>query len=331
MQAQVPIDPYVGLWTRLEGFDPQELSGLIGGRRAVRISAMRSTLHLVTARDARALSPITQPVRSRMFKSTPFAKNLKGLDLEEVVAAGRELLEAEPRTTAQLGALLAERWPGRDAGSLAYAVSFLSALVQIPPRGLWGRSGRPTWAPLETWLGRPLDPEPSIDRVVLRYVKAFGPATVMDVQAWCGLTRLREVVERLGRRLRPFRDEDGRGLVDVPDGPRPDPDVPAPPRFLPQYDNVLLGHADRTRFVADPAIVELYGGGLWYGNVLLDGLLQGNWKLAAERGTATITVRTLRRLPASDRAALETEASSLLAFLEPDADRRDVGFAVGPP
>jgi DNA glycosylase AlkZ-like len=327
LQAQEPRDPYVALWTRLEDFDPTELGDLVAGRQAVRSPLMRTTIHLVTARDCLALAPLLRPVLERGFwTGSPFGRKVKGVDVEAVLAAGRALLDEAPRTTAQLRALLAERWPGFDGTSLAYAVHHLVPVVQVPPRGVWGQKGLATWAATEHWLGRPLDPAPSIDQMVLRYLAAFGPAGVMDVQAWSGLTRLREVTDRLRPRLRGFRNEAGRELLDLPDAPRPDPDTPAPVRFLPQYDNVALAHADRGHISGD-------GAGRWptddlhWSPLLADGFVAGAWRLTRDRGTATLTVRPLAPLSRQDHAAVAGEADRLLGFLAADADRRDLQVA----
>ena len=330
MQAQVPIDPYVGLWSRLEAFRPEELSSLITERRVVRaVAMMRTTIHLMTAGDWLAMRPVLQAVAERGFMTgSPFGRRLVGLDVAEVVAAGTALLDERPRTAADLAKELHERWPDRDPQSLAYAVRYLAPLVQIPPRGLWGRSGGPVLATADSWLGRPVATDASPDVLILRYLAAFGPATVLDIQTWSWLTRLREAVDRLRPRLRTFRDEEGRELFDVPDGPLPDPDTPAPPRFLPQYDNVLLSHKDRGRVAADGNVwarssgePEINAAG---GSFLVDGFLAGGWKVAREGPRATLVVTPVTPLAPEDERAVADEGAALLALLAADVTDRDV-------
>ncbi len=191
-------------------------------RKAVRASLMRATIHLVTARDMAVLRPLMEPVIQRMFwTGSPFGRAIKDVDTEALVSLVRELIEERPRTRAELRPLLAERWPDHDSDALS-AIGYLLPVVQVPPRGVWGQSGQATWTTAESWLGRPLDTEPSIDDLVMRYLAGYGPAAVMDIQAWCGLTKLKEVVERLRPGLRVYRDEAGRELFDVPDAPLPD-------------------------------------------------------------------------------------------------------------
>ncbi len=313
LQAQEPKDPYVALWTRIDGFRAEELEGLISGRDAVRMTLMRGTIHLVTARDALRLRPAIQAVTERVFWSgSPFGRRLGDADPEEILAAGRELLEAEPRTRAQVRTLLGERWPDRDAEAMAHAVSYLLPLVQVPPRGLWSRSGRATLTTVDAWLGRPLDGDLSPDRAVLRYLGAFGPASTKDVAAWSGLTGVREIMERLRGGLRAFRDEKGVELFDVPDAPLPDPDTPAPVRFLPEYDNVFLGHADRSR-IGDPADRPLlgFGDGRFFKLVLIGGFLRAVWRL--EDGD--LVVKPARKLSKKHASAVEAEGRRLVAFL----------------
>jgi Winged helix DNA-binding domain len=313
MQAQEPKDPYVALWTRLQGFRPEELEELIEAREAVRLTLMRGTIHLVTARDCLALRPAIQAVTERIhWTASPFGRRLGNADPAEVVAAGREMLEEKPRTRARIRKLLAERWPDRDAEAMAHTVAYLLPVVQIPPRGLWSRSGRATLATVESWLGRPLDGDPAPDRAVLRYLGAFGPASVKDVAMWSGFTRVREVVERLREDLRTFRDENGAELFDLPDAPLADPDTLAPVRFLPEYDNVFLAHADRSRIVDPEGKPRLgFGDGRFFKLVLVGGFLRAAWRVV----DGEIVVKPARRLSKREASAVEAEGRRLAAFL----------------
>jgi Winged helix DNA-binding domain len=317
LQAQVPVDPYVGLWTRLEGFDPGELSDLLERRAAVRATLMRATIHLVSARDALFLRPLMQAVPTRTFNGQ-FGRRVDGIDREALLAAGRELVEERPRTRGELRAELGARFPDHDAEALALAITYMVPLVQVTPRGLWGRSGQATWTTIESWLGRPLEPEPSLDELVLRYLAAFGPATVMDIQAWCGLTRLREVTDRLAPRLRTFRSEDGRELLDLPDAPRPDPDTPAPARFLPEFDNVALAHADRAH-VIDSDVTQytpVAGRGGRRGALMVDGWARALWRLTPANG---LRIETFAAVAKREHGAIEAEGRRLIAFLAPES------------
>jgi hypothetical protein len=327
MQAQAPSPPYIGLWTRLKDFRPDELGRLILERRAVRIALMRNTVHLVSARDCLALRPLVQPVLDRTLNSPRANRaHLEGVDIETLVAAGRALLEERPRTAKELGVLLQEQWPERDPASLARAIRHLVPLVQVPPRGVWGKSGPAAHTTAESWLGRPLDPTPTIEDVVLRYLGAFGPATVKDVQTWSGLTRLGEVMERLRTRLRTFREESGKELFDLPDAPMPDPDTPAPPRFLPEFDNLILSHADRTRFIAEEYRKALASrNGMVPAAFLVDGFVQGTWKIERSRGRASLEIKPFEPLPKEDRDALAEEGERLLRFI--GAESSEIRFA----
>lgn len=325
LQAQAPWSPYYALWSRLDGFDPHELGAMLTDRRAVRVVVMRSTVHLVTADDCRFLRPLLAEFLARGLTTSNWAPGLVDLDLDAVVTAGCELIEAEPLTFSALGKRLAERWPDRDPATLAQVVRARAPLVQIPPRAVWGRSGQVTVTTAEHWLGGLLDADPTREEMALRYLAAFGPASVMDVQTWCGLTRLKQVADRLGDRVVRFRDEAGRELLDLPDAPRPDPDVPAPVRFLPDFDNVLLSHADRSHIVSDDARQRLRRpNGMLPGTVLVDGMVAGIWSIERARGAATLTVTPFGPWPGADREAVEQEGAALLGFAAPDAGAHDV-------
>ncbi len=344
LQAQAPWSPYTALWSRLAGFRPDELGGLLLGREAVRVAAMRATVHLVTVDDALLLPSLTASIGERGVRGAgPFSATLRALDPGELARAGRELLEAEPMTPAQLGRRLRERWPDAAPDALAHGARYLLPLVQTPPRAVWGRSGATVWTTTRAWLGREPasldDPEArhaALQEVVRRYLGAFGPASVADAQRWIGLTRLAPVVQSLRQELVAHRAEagpsgrPGRELFDLPDAPRPDPETPAPVRFLPDFDNVLLSHADRTRIVGDPERRALArANGQAPGTVLVDGFVAAAWSLRRERSASTLEVQPLRPLTSAERAEVAAEAEELVAFLARDSPSRAVGWASG--
>jgi hypothetical protein len=328
MQAQAPLPPYYGLWTRLEEFRPDDLADLILTRKVVRVLLMRGTIHLVSADDCLRLRPVVQPLLDRVARAGPFAAGIKGLDLEELVGAGRALLEEQPRTTKDLGLALQQRWPDREAGALAHAIRLMVAQVQLPPRGIWGKGGRTTCTTVESWLGRPLPTGTAAtapDDLVVRYLAAFGPATVADVRTWSGLTGLGSVMERLRPRLVTFTGENGAELFDIADGPRPDPDTPAPVRFIAEFDNVLLAHADRSRIISDDhrKLMSTVNGQI-PGAVLVDGFVCAMWKLQRANDSVTLTIEPFRSLSKRERSAVADEGGRLLAFAAAETSQRRV-------
>lgn len=327
LQAQAPWSPYYALWSRLDGFDPHGLGAMLTDRRAVRIVIMRSTVHLVSAEDCLLLRPLHAEFLARGLTTSQWRPGLADLDLDVVSAAGRALVEGQPLTFRDLGLRMAERWPDRDAQTLAQVVRARVPLVQVPPRAVWGRSGQVVVTTAEHWLGRPLATDARLDEMVLRYLAAYGPASVMDVQAWSGLTRLREVTDGLGDRVRRYRNEAGKVLLDVSDGALPDPDTPAPVRLLPDFDNVLLSHADRSRIV-DVDIRKRLGivNGVLPGTVLVDGRVAATWSIERGKRKATLVVNPFEPLRKADESAVADEGLALLAFGAADADDRDVRF-----
>ncbi|WP_343713300.1 winged helix DNA-binding domain-containing protein [Inquilinus sp.] len=324
MQSQSPTAPYVGLWSRLERFELEDLAQLIRDRKAVRIALMRSTIHLVTARDCRVLRPVLQGVQERLLMTgTPYGKQLAGLDLEAAVAAGRRLMVDKPRTVEEMGRLLQKHWPDRDAKALSYAMRNLAPLVQVPPRGLWGIGGLPLCSTAESWLRQPLGTDTAPEPMLLRYLAAFGPASVQDMQTWSGLTRLQGVVDALRPQLVSLRDEDGRELFDLPDAPRPGPDAPAPPRFLPEYDNLLLCHAEREHVIAERHKPLVYGN-FMPPVLLVDGRVQGRWKATQARGAAVLRIEMFEPLSKPEAAAVTEEGERLLALVAEGAKSREV-------
>ncbi|CAN7563723.1 winged helix DNA-binding domain-containing protein [Paenibacillus sp. LjRoot153] len=326
MQAQAPNPPYFGLWARLEGFRQEELSCLIEERKAVRIAMMRSTIHLVSARDCLELRPLVQSVHDRGFNGS-YGKSLADIDEQALAAAGRALVEAKPMTFSEIGKRLSEEWPDRNPDALAAAIRTLVPLVQVPPRGLWGQSGQASHTSSEQWLGSSLTSEPRLELMIKRYLSAFGPASVKDMQAWSGLTKLREVFEKIRPDLICFRDEQGNELFDLPEAPRPDPDIATPPRFLGEFDNILLSHADRTRIIDDTYRNRVFTkNGIIRSVILVDGFVSGIWSLKRGSGTAILTIEPFMKLSSQVQEELVVEGAKLLKFAAGDDPTHEIQF-----
>ncbi|MFD3541942.1 winged helix DNA-binding domain-containing protein [Streptomyces sp. NPDC058662] len=345
LQAQNVKPPYFQLHARLAGFRPAELAGLMESREVVRMVTLRSTIHTHTARDALVLRPLVQPARDR--EVAHFRTGLTGVDLDRLAELARALVEARPRTMGELREELLQEWPDADPQSLAVAARCGLPLVQVTPRGVWGRSGQVRLTTLERWLGEGARPQPPgpiraaaeggagttadagtgagagttaeagagavrpVDDAVLRYLAAFGPASVKDMQTWAGLTRLREAFERLRPGLAVFQDVNGVELFDLPDAPRPDADTPAPPRFLPEFDNLLLSHADRSRVVAPVVKGRTWTGNQAHCTLLVDGFVAGLWKLD---GT-TLRIELFDEVPKAERERITAEGEALIAAM----------------
>jgi Winged helix DNA-binding domain len=329
MQAQSPLAPYVGLWSRLEGFTTDDLATLLESREAVRGSMMRATIHLMSARDFLALRPLIHPCMEReIYLNQNYGRHrVEGLDMDAVLAAGRSFIADAPRTAVELRTLLGPQFPDREPAVLAHAVRCLLPTIQVPPRGVWGKGGNPTMATAESWLGRPVDARPSLDRMVLRYLAAFGPASVLDVQTWSGLTKLGEVVDRLRPKLRTYVDESsGRELFDLAEVELPSPDTPAPVRFLPELDNIGLSHADRAR-VIDPALHQrlIANERLMRGGILYDGFTCAVWKISRQgKKSAVLEIQPLHKLSKQARTEIEAEGNHLLGFAADGVATHDV-------
>ncbi|NRQ32650.1 winged helix DNA-binding domain-containing protein [Nonomuraea sp. NN258] len=320
LQAQTPHTWYVGLWNRIAGFAASDAADLLVSRDLVRIALQRSTIHLVSARDCLAMRPLLQVVTERMTRTT-FGKRLAGVDLDELESAARALVEERPMTFADLGKALAERWPDNDPHALGQGVRWRVPLVQVPPRGLWGRSGPIAHTSAESWLGVEVPPMTPAE-LVRRYLQAFGPASVMDVQTWSGLTRLAEVVEPMD--LVRFRDESGRTMYDLPDAPRPAEDTPVPVRLMYDFDNLFLSHADRSRVLTETSLAAMsgfMGTNVMPRSILVDGVAAGDWTVTRAKGVSTLNIHQWEPIACLDE--VEEEGQRLLEFLAPD-DKHDI-------
>jgi hypothetical protein len=329
LQAQVPRPPFLGLWTRLANFLPEHLTELVHDRKVVRATMMRGTLHIVSTRDFLALRPTLQPMLSAGMQAVLGAR-AKGIDLDALVEAARACLDERARTFEEIRAVLSEQWPKADERAMGYAVRTHLPLVQVPTDTLWGWPSAACFAAAATWIGKAVAGPPDLPGLVRRYLAAFGPASVADAQTWSGLGGLKETFEALRPKLRVFRDEKGRELFDLPKAPRPSEDTKAPVRFLPEYDNLVLAHADRTRIIDDDHRKRVATANLRIlATFLVDGRVAGTWKIERGKTSAAMVLEPFLELPKKTRAALVEEGSAVLKFSESEAQTHAVRWVEG--
>ena len=327
LQAQLARPPFIGLWSRIEGFRAEDLARAVHDRKVVRATLMRGTLHLMTTKDYLDLRPALQPMLSEGMQGV-LGDRAEGFDLDRVTATARACLDEQPRTFEDLRAALGKAWPGLDVRALGYAVRTHLPLVQVPTETRWGWPGAACFAVAESWIGRKMGKGGGASALVLRYLGAFGPASVRDAQAWSGMRSLADAFAALRPKLKVFHDEKGRELFDLPRAPRPPAATPSPVRFLPDYDNLLLAHADRTRVVPDAHRARLATKNLQVlATFLVDGFVAGSWKIARARSAAALVLTAFEPLSRKARADLTGEGTALLRFVESDARTAEVRFS----
>lgn len=322
LQAQAVWAPYYALWSRIDGFDPAHLATALTELRAVRSVSLRGTIHLAAADDAARLFAFAQPTIDQAAWSRPADRAaLDRSEVEPIARAAAELLDRRPMTTAELTAALGPRWPEVPSRVLWNVVRSRLVLVQVPPRAVWGRSGAARWAALGSPLPAPDTGTVVDDEIVLRYLAAFGPATVADIQTWAGRTRLAPVLQRLGDRLVGLRGPDGARYLDVPGAPRPPDDIPAPPRLVAPFDNLLLAYRDRGRLMSDAARARFFAvpNGQLPGAVFVDGRLAGEWTITASPAV-TVTITPYGTIAPAVLRQLEAEAHRLRSPQRPDEE-----------
>lgn len=320
LQAQEPQEPFIGLWSRLADFKPEHLDDALTGRMVVRTHLMRRTVHLVTSDDALSWRARHDSMLRQRVLGT-YRSELGSIDVDEVAAAGRAVMaDGQPRTMSELVQALEDRWPGpprRVLGELLVAA--LIPMAQLPPRGLWHQNAGVHNLPLAAWLNRDIDPlptdgdDPVGQQLLHRYLAAYGPAASADLRAWCGLAGLPAAVKASREGLVAFRDERGRELLDLPDAPRPHPDTPAPVRFLPAFDNAILGYHDRSRIIDTPHLGLSVAG---HRVVLVDGRVSATWTVRERR----LRIAPLRPLTVLEAEAVRAEAQHLILFLDEDIE-----------
>jgi hypothetical protein len=326
LQAQWPKPPFLSLFARLHSFDREDLTRLVRKHAIVRGTAYRATIFVMTANDYADFRSAVQPILERGVTSL-VSKHVPTKDHDRIVAIGRDFFE-EPRTFEEFRTKLAENAkPKDDIRRMAYLVRLRLPLLQVSTDVPWGWHAACGFTNASSLIKTPFAKEAQHDALVLRYLAALGPATVADAQNFTGIKGLKDAFERLRPKLVTFRDDKKKELFDLPKAPRPDASVEAPVRFLPDFDNVVLGHADRRRFVADEHKKRVYLPALSVPKTfLVDGRVAGTWKTEQAKKEAVLVIEPFAPLGKKAKAALEEEGERLVSFLEHDASKHSLRF-----
>ena len=324
LQAQWANSPYVALWSRLAGFDREQLSRALKRRTLVKATLMRMTLHIVTPRDYAAFHAVFRQDRIDRF-TRELARHAPELDATKAVREALVRVGDRPARRREYFEAAGEDASPPTGNVRAWvfwiALQTHGQLVHVPPSGMWGHQGSPVFAPAHSWLRpvRPVDGDPRV-HLVRRYLAAFGPASVADLQSWSHARNLRAALRELEPELRHFRDEAGRLLLDLKRAPLVDGDAAAPVRFLPKWDTSILGYAPPERWRILPEryrkrVIAVNGD--IRQTFTVDGFIAGGWEVERKRGGAAFVLQPFGRLPKSVRGELEAEGESLLRFVEP--------------
>ena len=327
LQAQNVLSPYLGLWSRVEGFRFADLTALMEERAVVKATLMRGTLHIVSREDFLHLAPAVKAMLLGVIRfNLPPPE-----ELEPIIV---RLLEhaSEPRTGPQLrdyAAGLPEA-AGLDLPGLFWHARAHGPLLQVPPSGTWGHSGAQHFVHSRAWLDREVHTvEVGMERLLRRYLAAFGPATVADIRCWTGLnaSAFKVALEALEPEVERYLDERGRTLLDLRGSPLPPGETPAPVRLLPMWDSLLLGHDDRSRVLPDSLRkIVIHKNGDVQRTFLVDGVVAGEWRLDLTAKSATVVLQAYGALSNRVQEELAAEAESLLTVPELHRTRSAVKF-----
>ena len=309
LQTQYAPSGYIGLWSRMRNFRRDSLTTALQQRRVIQGTLLRSTIHMVSARDYWLFLAATRQPRQDWWRRVT-RHQIGELDMKGAVEALREQLATGPRRADELKGILA----ARGLPSFAFGgVGQWLEMVRVPPSGTWEQRRADLYGLAETWIRPASDAEPAaLEHVIRRYLGAFGPASVREIADWAGVpyTKLVPVLERIS--LRHFRDEKGKDLIDLPRAPLPDADTPAPVRFLPTWDATLLVHARRTQILPERYRPLVFNTRTPHSvpTFLIDGAVAGTWR--EERGR--VELKPFEPIPRSVRREVDDEAERLAAF-----------------